>query len=72
MSKQSEAKAAQHYSRVPNNCGSCRHFQFEEVRVKGSFGGGTYVEQKNLRCGVGGFKVHKTACCVRFEHPEAV
>jgi hypothetical protein len=71
MSKQSEAKAAQHYNREPVNCGNCRHFEFDEITHKGAFGGGTYVEQKSLRCGIGRFKVHKTASCVRFERPEA-
>lgn len=68
MSKQSEAKAAQNYRRELDKCEGCAHFQkeFEEYpdywdKSK------TWTKDKNLRCGIGGFKVHKTAVCDRFE-----
>jgi hypothetical protein len=59
MSKQSEAKEKQGYTRI-KNCGNCSHFTCD---VEKSGWNSQYMTEKNLRCGVGGFKVHKTAVC---------
>ena len=67
MSKQSDAKALQNYTEKPfvKMCGNCEHFTFEKSGVTGFFG--AFVEHKNLRCSLGGFKVKKTAVCQDWE-----
>ena len=74
MSKQSEAKAAQQYCEKPvlPTCANCKHlmqdfFYFKgSVRIEGknpnTEKGSTYYSE-NVRCGVGGFAVKKTATC---------
>ena len=60
MSKQSEAKEKQGYTRDIKNCGNCSHFTCD----KEAFGFRMqYTKEKNLRCGIGQFKIHKTAVC---------
>lgn len=61
-SKQQTAKEAQNYTKTQNNCGNCKHFKFETEILRGG-----YVLERNLRCGIGGFKVHKTARCDKWE-----
>jgi hypothetical protein len=57
MSRQSEAKAKQGYVPKPQTCSNCLHFHSEIVDRK-------YLgEEKNLRCGIGGFAVKKMATC---------
>jgi hypothetical protein len=57
MSRQSEAKESQNYTREIKNCSNCRHFSCDTEKQS------RYVVQRNLRCGIGGFKIHKTALC---------
>lgn len=79
MSKQSEAKEKQNYCAkpAPRSCANCKHlthdfYHFDEnyVRVEGKnpdtrkYARPTYSE--NLRCGIGGFAVKKTATCDRW------
>lgn len=61
MSKQSSAKEQQGYTRTIAYCGNCKHFKSDIEKEIGRFGEST--TEKNLRCGIGGFKVHKTATC---------
>ena len=73
MSKQSEAKAAQGYTTAVSNCGSCAHMAKDLVlpawmlKDNGSGLPRYTIEQhgveKNLRCGIGGFAIKKTATC---------
>lgn len=77
MSTQSDAKLEQGYSDKPHNCGNCSRLKFEMalprwMRDANSDAcengrapryGKSYEEQKNLRCGIGGFAVKKTARC---------
>lgn len=66
MSKQSEAKRAQGYvaKAIPQTCGNCAHFQFERVNVNADRPQyEEYWEDKNLRCGIGGFAVKKMGTC---------
>jgi len=65
MSKVSGAKIAQGYTRAKRDCSRCAHFKSEIVTISDKYG--VYSEEKNLRCGIGGFKVHKTATCNKFE-----
>jgi hypothetical protein len=67
MSKQSEAKEAQNYRKQPMCCQCCAHFSMDRVKVKKTWLTNPVLEDKNLRCGVGGFAVQKTASCDRFE-----
>lgn len=66
MSKQADAKKQQGYTRAAPNCGGCAHFQSEMIKRPGWGGVGTYTDEKALRCGMGGFKVNKTAWCEGF------
>lgn len=60
MSKQSEAKINQGYTRELKTCANCKHFCFKEEKAGWN---NQYVLEKELRCGIGEFKVHKTATC---------
>jgi len=64
MSKQSDAKAEQNYTRELKTCSNCKHFTYETEK---SGWNNSYTIEKNLRCGIGGFKVHKTATCDKHE-----
>jgi len=64
MSKQQNAKDAQGYEAHPRQrvCGNCRSYISEVETCKSVFGG-TYSNEKNKRCTIGGFAVKKTAVC---------
>ena len=62
MSKQSEAKQAQGYTRTLKTCANCKHFTCEVTNHKNPLGQ-SYTIDRNLRCSIGGFKVNKTATC---------
>jgi hypothetical protein len=68
MSKQSDAKEAQGYTRDPLNCSTCKHFTSEIEQVHSY--GHTYSKETNLRCGIGGFAVKKMDRCNRWEKME--
>ena len=64
MSKQSEAKEAQGYTKKPASCGNCANFKSELVKFPpppGQFYG--YTEEKNRRCGIGSFAVGRNGHC---------
>jgi hypothetical protein len=65
MSKQSAAKEHQGYTRCTPQCGRCIHFKSDKVVA--TFGVGAFLEERNLRCKIGNFKVNKTAWCRMFE-----
>lgn len=64
MSKQSEAKEKQCY--VPKvilmTCSNCTHYQSKITEREGVFGG-TYHDESDKRCGIGGFAVKKLGSC---------
>ena len=64
MSKQSEAKERQNYDPKPIHkiCSNCSAFTSVVVDVKG-WGNTVYAEEKNMRCGIGGFAVKKGGTC---------
>ena len=68
MSKQADAKTAQNYQAKPvwPECRICAHFQSDKTHTRAAFGGAIYTEEKNLRCGRGGFKVAKLGTCDDF------
>lgn len=74
MSKQSEAKAAQGYVEkpVPRTCTNCANLRFDMqlpawMQKDPGVWGDQYKHEANHRCGIGGFKVKKTATCSRWE-----
>lgn len=66
MSKQSEAKRKQGYvpKAIPQTCMNCFHFK-KDTEVRDGYCG-EYKEDKNLRCGLGGFAVKKMGTCNEF------
>ena len=60
MSKQSEAKEAQGYQENAN-CSNCANY-LSDTKIRGYY----YVEH-NIRCGIGGFEIKKTATCEKWE-----
>lgn len=75
MSAQSKAKADQDYDPKPDpaRCANCGHFQSDmlppnwmrenDMRRDDP----SYHREKNLRCGIGGFAVKKTATCIKWQ-----
>ena len=66
MSKQSEAKKKQDYvpSYEPNYCMHCKNFRSDIVQMKNDWV--TWSEEKNVRCGIGGFAIKKKGTCMEF------
>ena len=63
MSKVSDAKQAQGYTRETPCCARCRDFTCDK---KESYPGSKYFVDTNMRCTVGQFKVHKMGWCNRY------
>ncbi|MGX5885214.1 hypothetical protein [Burkholderia gladioli] len=66
MSKQSEAKEAQGWRKKAAVCAHCLHFKFDRVETPSQWGCAVYVQEKNLRCSLGGFKTGKSNTCDYF------
>ena len=64
MSKQSEAKARQGYvpKFTPNVCGNCINFHSIVVEHP-SYMGGTWKDEKKVKCKIGQFAVKKQGTC---------
>ncbi len=62
------AQEGQNYQAKPVHpcCGDCQHLQSTR-KERTSFFGEAYVDRRNMRCGLGGFRVTKMAVCDRFE-----
>lgn len=75
MSRQSEAKSAQGYIAKPvqKACANCVNFKFEHVLMHPptSWRPEGWHADKNMRCGIGGFAVGKTATCSKWAEKEA-
>jgi len=65
MSKQSDAKEKQGYTKVLKTCSNCQHLRKETEQLKGYFG--RYAVDKKTRCYIGEFAVQKMATCDRHE-----
>jgi hypothetical protein len=65
MSKQRTNKEIQGYKAKPTFplCSNCQHFKSEFESV----GNYAYQKEVNIRCGLGGFKVGKSANCAKHE-----
>ena len=80
-SKQAQAKEAQGYTTAANNCGNCTHMTSERAlpawMVRDSeersrigmlpYPVETFGVERNLRCGIGGFAIKKTATCSKYK-----
>ena len=68
MSKQSEAKLAQGYEHkpVPKTCVNCAHYRSEISFVKSAYSSQGIRQEKDIRCGLGGFAIKKMATCNQF------
>ena len=64
MSKQSEAKENQKYEASPKfpMCSNCKHFRSDKVENAYK-----YIEEKNIRCGIGEFAIKKQGTCKMHE-----
>ena len=64
MSKQQKAKEAQEYTpkAQPKFCSACMHYRSEFVTNQWN-----YVEEKAIRCGIGGFVIKKQGTCNKWE-----
>ena len=63
MSKQSEAKAAQGYTKNPACCKTCQNFSSrleEELNISGGI---WWIKESHKRCDIGGFAVQSSAYC---------
>lgn len=67
MSKQQKAKDEQGYSAKPifPMCSNCVFYQ-SEIKTTIAYGH-TWDEEKNIRCGIGGFSVKKQGNCNRHQ-----
>ncbi len=65
ISKQAQAKFDQGYRKKPNCCGNCVNYESEmvEKEYKGTFSNSKWMEEKNMKCLLGGFAVTKSSIC---------
>jgi len=66
MSKQSEAKLSQGYTREGPMCRNCAHFSSQRSTMSNP-GYNDWVVESNLRCQLGGFKTLKSSWCKKHE-----
>ena len=66
LSPQAQAKFDQGYSTTPSNCGNCTH-RTSTLAQPSWTANPAYVQEKNLRCGIGKFAIRQTATCNRHE-----
>lgn len=72
MSKQAKAKEEQGYDPkpVPRICSTCMHFSSRKEKLVHEFG--TYTQEKDIRCSIGGFAIKKTAACRLHQFPNPI
>jgi len=61
MSKQSDAKAAQGFSKKPRQCNNCTHYRSDIKTIVEYWGDVT--KESNKRCSIGGFAVGSSSSC---------
>jgi hypothetical protein len=66
MSKQSDAKLEQRYTKQAMQCNKCVWFVCTETREELP-GYGIRIVEKNKHCEIGGFAVQSSASCDRFD-----
>lgn len=69
-SKQQIAKEQQGYNPkpLPSVCMNCAEYRSDKGVSRGTFG--DFKWERNIRCGLGGFAVKKTATCNEFKLTE--
>lgn len=67
MSKQSESKEKQGYSKQAPCCSNCKSFSSEIERVKTRYSSCLIDHETKVRCLIGGFKVLKNGWCKEHE-----
>ena len=74
MSKQSEAKMRQGYTTEVKNCSNCANYSSDRKLPAWMVGNSTYEDnahryevESNVRCGLGGFAIKKTASCEQYK-----
>jgi hypothetical protein len=71
MSKQSEAKYGQGYTRNPACCRNCAHYESDITELPPAFSWSEPRKvEKNKRCGVGGFAVQSNGHCLQFRRED--
>ena len=65
--KVQQKKDEQGYTKEPACCKNCSKFLSQMVDRKSSWSYTVITEEKNKRCGIGGFKVNSTGWCRLFE-----
>ena len=73
MSKQADAKKAQGYQDKPEKrqCSVCAHYRSDFIKhPQQGFMMVEWIEEKNIHCNIGGFKIKKTAVCNMFERKD--
>ena len=73
MSKQTKAKQIQNYidRAEKRQCSVCRHYRSTIIeRPASGYMLQVWTDEKNIHCGLGGFKIKKTAICDMFERKD--
>lgn len=60
-SKQALAKESQNYRKTQVNCSTCKNYMSDLQKNH------YWVDERNKRCGIGGFAVMKSAVCDKWE-----
>lgn len=66
-SKVEQAKSEQGYTRNAPVCGNCAFFKSKKEEVSKAWTTQKFIVESELRCGVGSFKVNKTAWCEKWQ-----
>ena len=61
MSKQSEAKESQGFSKESPKCSNCKYFSSEKFEEETKWG--IYQREQNVKCSLGNFKIGKSNWC---------
>ena len=67
MSKQSEAKEKQGYTKQAPCCSNCNFFTSKIESVKSGWSSQEFKHESELRCLIGKFKVLKNSWCNQYE-----
>lgn len=65
MSKQSENKEKQGFQKKCPCCGNCDKFHSQKIETTRSWTTKAFIEETELRCSLGGFKVGKGNWCLK-------
>jgi len=66
QSKQADAKFRQEWQKHGPTCATCVRFKSNKKTIRSAFGG-EYIEEKNIRCSLGGFSTGKSSWCKEYK-----